>query len=477
MSWFSELTAALHRPSMRIALIVACAMFMQNLDSTIIVTALPAMAHSFATNESRVSEGITAYALAAAVCIPASAWLAERIGTRTLFSGAIGVFTLASMACGLSGSFPAFIGARLVQGGSAAMMSPVGRLIVLRNAEKHELMSTLSTLVWPGLLAPVIGPALGGFITDALSWRWIFYVNVPIGLIAIVLVLAIIPNHKASERTAFDARGFVWLAAAVGCLSYGLDLLGGEHIEAPLALGLLAAAFIAGYGAVRHLESAGRPLVRLDVLRKRSFRVATVSGGGLMRAAISATPYLLPLMLEVVYGLTPLQSGVLLLVYMAANLLMKALTNPIIRRFGLRRVLIVDGAITACGIAACAWISPALPTSLVVIILLFAGASRSMQFTALLFTTFADVTPEERAPASVLLSLTQQIAVAAGVASAALALNFTRIARHTVAFGAFDFRVALTLMAALGALSLIPYASLPKDTGAEVSGHGRAATS
>ncbi len=474
MSWLSELTAALCKPSMRIALIVAGAMFMQNLDSTIIVTALPAMAHSFATNESRVSEGITAYALAAAVCIPASAWLAERIGTRTLFAGAIGLFALASMGCGVAGTFAAFIGARLVQGGSAAMMSPVGRLIVLRSTDKRELMSTISMLVWPGLLAPVIGPALGGFITTALSWRWIFYVNVPIGLLTIVLVLAMIPEHKASERTGFDRRGFLWLAVAVGCLSYGLDLLGGEHIEVGLALGLLAAAFAAGYGAVRHLESTERPLVRLDVLRKRAFRVATVSGGSLTRAAISATPYLLPMMLEVVYGLTPLQSGLLLLIYMAANLLMKTVTNPIIRRFGLPRVLVVNGAITACGIAACAWISPGLPESLVVLILLFAGASRSMQFTALTLTTFAEVTAEERAPASVLLSLTQQIAVAAGVASAALILNFARLARHAAALSAFDFRVALTLMAGIGALGLVAYTSLPHDTGAEVSGHGRA---
>ena len=474
---FRELLAAFARPSMRIALIVACAMFMQNLDSTIIVTALPAMAHSFATNESRVSEGITAYALAAAVCIPASAWLAERVGARTLFAGSIGLFTLASMACGLAGSFTAFITARLIQGGSAAMMSPVGRMIVLRNTDKRELMPTLSTLVWPGLLAPVIGPALGGFITDALSWRWIFYVNAPIGLIAIALVLAVIPNHKASERTAFDGRGFLWLAAAVGCLSYGLDLLGGEHIEVPLAVGLLTAAVAAGYGAVRHLDSTPRPLVRLNVLRNSAFRVATVTGGGLTRAAISATPFLLPMMLEIVYRLTPLQSGVLLLVYMAANLLMKIVTNPIVRRFGLRQVLLVNGALTACGIAACAWISPALPLSLIVLILLFAGASRSMQFTALMFTTFAEVSAEERAPASVLLSLTQQIAMAAGVAGAALILNFTRLARHTTAFSAFDFRVALTLMAAVGALGLIAYARLAPDTGAELSGHRRAALS
>jgi EmrB/QacA subfamily drug resistance transporter len=475
MTWLSEFMAALRRPSMQIALIVASAMFMQNLDSTIIVTALPAMAHSFATNESRVSEGITAYALAAAVCIPASAWLADRIGTRTLFCGAIAIFTLASMACGLAGGFTAFLGARLVQGGSAAMMGPVGRMIVLRNTERRELMATLSMLVWPALLAPVIGPALGGFITDALSWRWIFYVNVPVGALAMGLVLAMIPNHRASERSAFDAGGFVLLAAAVGCLSYALDLLAGQHLQAALAVALLLAAAIAGYAAVRHLESTAQPLVSLAVLRQRAFRVATVSGGGLSRAAISATPFLLPMMLELVYGLSPLQSGLLLLVYMLANLLMKVATNPIIRRFGLRRVLLVNGALTAAGIAACAWISPQLPAALVVLILLFAGASRSMQFTALTFTTFAEISTEERAPASVLSSLTQQIAVAAGVASAALMLNLTRLGQHALVLNALDFRVALTLMAGIAALALIAYRRLPANTGAEVSGHAPAA--
>ena len=454
---------------MQIALIVACANFMQNLDSTIIVTALPAMAHSFATNAARVSEGITAYALAAAVCIPASAWLAERLGTRNLFSGAIVLFTLSSMACGLSGSFAAFIAARLVQGGSAAMMSPVGRLIVLRNTEKHELMQTLSTLVWPSLLAPVIGPVLGGFITDALSWRWIFYVNLPFGIAALALVLSRIPNHKAEEHTAFDSRGFLLLAAAVGCLSYGLDLIAGQQLDVPLALGLFAAAAAAGYAAVRHLDSAAQPLVRLNVLRRREFFVAAISGGGLSRAAISATPFLLPLMLEVAFGYSPLDAGTLLLVYMLANLLMKAATNPIIRRFGLRRVLMVNGAITAAGIAACALLAPGLPMGLTALILMLAGASRSMQFTAMLFTTFAEISDEERSPASVLFSLTQQIAMAVGVAGAALILNFSRLLRHAATLSAFDFRLALVLAGCIGAFAVFAYARLPESTGAEVS--------
>ncbi len=471
MSPLRELRAAIARPAMRIALIVACAQFMQNLDGTIIVTALPAMAQSFAIAASRLSEGITAYALAAAVCIPASGWLADRLGTRNLFCAAIALFTVASMACGLASGFAQFIAWRLLQGGMAAMMSPVGRMIVLRNSEKRELMQTLSMLVWPSLLAPVIGPPLGGFITSAASWRWIFYINLPIGIAAVALALAVVPNHRSEERASFDLAGFLLLAAAVGCLTYGIDVLSARQIEVPTAVGLLLAAAIAGFLAVRHLASVREPVVSLDPLRRRAFLVACFSGGGISRAAISATPFLLPLMLQVGFGLSPLDSGLLLLIYMAANLLMKALANPIVRRFGMRKVLIVNGGLAAAGIAACALISPGLPALLTGAILLFAGASRSMQFSALTYTTFAEIGPEERAPASILSSLAQQIANGIGVALAALLLNFSRLLRHAPRLAPFDFRLALVLMGLFGVLALFSYGGLAAGTGAEVSGH------
>jgi len=465
------LAALLAKRSMLIALIVACAFFMENLDATIIVTAVPRMAETFGVSATRMSLGVTAYVLATAACIPASGWLADRLGARNLFCGAIGLFTLASMACGAAPTFLTFIAARIIQGAAAAMMSPVGRLVVLRTAEKRDLMQALSTLVWPALFAPVIGPPLGGLITSAASWRWIFYVNVPLGLAGMALVLAFIPNQKASERTSFDSRGFGLMATTLACLTYGLDVIGSPEPNFGFGAALLALAAFTGVFAVRHLQSVANPLVRLQAVRARTFFVGCVTGGNISRAAISATPFLLPLMFQMGYGLSPVASGLLLLIYMAANLSMKAITNPVLRRFGMRNVLMVNGAISSMGIAACAVISPDLPRVLTALILILAGASRSMQFTTITFIQFADIAPEERASASVLASLAQQISVGMGVALGALMLNFSRQLRGSLSLSLFDFRAALVLAGALSALAILFYATLAADAGAEITGH------
>jgi EmrB/QacA subfamily drug resistance transporter len=456
------------------ALIVACAFFMENLDGTIIVTALPQMAQSLGVDPARMSLGVTAYMLAVAAGITASGWLADRVGARNLFCGAIGAFTLASMLCGAAPSFPAFIAARILQGAAAAMMSPVGRLVVLRTSEKSDLLRALSTLVWPALFAPVLGPPLGGLITSAASWRWIFYVNLPVGLIGMALVLAYIPNQKGEEKTPFDTAGFLLMAAALGCLTYGLDLIG-QRQAASLATGatLLALAAAAGVLAIRHVRRARHPLIRLDALGHRTFFVSCVSGGTISRAAISATPFLLPLMFQVGYGLSPVQSGLLLLVYMAANLLMKTITNPILTRWGIKAVLVWNGLIASTFIAACALVAPQVPLWLSGTVLALAGASRSMQFTALTMVTFADVKPEQRQPAAVVSALTQQIGMGGGVAVGALLLTLSQRLRGSAVLTVADFQAALVLAGVLSALAVIAYRSLDADAGDEISGHKR----
>ena len=467
--------------SMLISLVVAIAFFMENLDATIIVTALPQMADSFQVDATRMSMGVTAYLMAVAAGVTASGWLADRIGCRNLFCGAVALFTLASMLCGAAPDFPVFIIARVIQGSSAAMMSPVGRLVVLRTSEKKDLMRALSALIWPGLAAPVIGPPLGGLITGIASWRWIFYVNLPIGLVGIALILAFIPNEKRAPSP-FDLVGFLLTAIALSCLTYGLDLLGlrqdsglgtspGSSAALGTGFGLIAAAVLLGWVALRHMRKNPHPLLSLEALRIRSFFVSSVTGGVISRAAISATPFLLPLMFQLAFGLSPLQSGGLLLVYMAANLLTKLVTNQIIRRFGIRTVLIATSLLAGLSIALCACIFPGSYPLLNGLILALAGAGRSVQLTAITMVNFADINPAQRQPASVFSSLTQQIGMGAGVAIGALLLTSSQWLRGAGGLGLEDFRVAFVLAGLLSTLAVFPFLTLARDVGDEISGY------
>jgi EmrB/QacA subfamily drug resistance transporter len=458
---------------MSISLIVAIAFFMENLDATIIVTALPQMAGSFHIDVARMSMGVTAYLLAAAAWITASGWLADRFGTRNLFCAAVALFTLSSMLCGAAPTFPLFIIARVIQGSAAAMMSPVGRLVVLRTSEKKDLMRALSALIWPGLIAPVLGPPLGGFITGVASWRWIFYVNLPIGLIGMALILAFIPNEKRAPST-FDLRGFAITAVALSCLTYGLDLIGlRQGGSLGFGLGLISAAILMGWFALQHMKTNPHPLLSVDALRVRSFFVSSVTGGVISRAAISATPFLLPLMFQLAFGLSPLESGGLLLIYMAANLLMKLFTNGIIKRFGIRPVLVATNLIAGVSIALCACIIPGSNPLLNGIILALAGSGRSLQLTAITMVNFADIGPAQRQSASVFSSLTQQIGMGAGVAVGALLLTSSQSLRGAVGLELVDFRVAFVLAGALSMLAVFPFLSLARNVGDEISGYGR----
>lgn len=455
---------------MLVSLVVAIAFFMETLDATIIVTALPQMASDFRIDTTRMSLGITAYLMAAAACVTASGWLADRIGTRTLFCGAIGLFTLASLICGMAPNFETFIAGRALQGAAAAMMSPVGRLVVLRTSEKKDLMRALSALIWPGLIAPVLGPPLGGWITDAFSWHWIFYVNVPVGLIGMALVMAYVPNEKAPPKP-FDLAGFALTAAGLIALTYAFDLLAlGDGTGLVPGLLLVAISLVLGALSLRHMRRSAAPLVKLDALKVKSFFVSSVTGGIVSRATISATPFLLPLMFQLAFGLSATAAGGWLIVYMAANLGMKTMTNPIITRFGIRSVLVWSSLLAGVAIAACAFIDPRAAPLLTGAILAVAGATRSMQLTSITMVNFADIAPPQRQPASVLSSLTQQIGMGAGVAVGALLLMLSQTGRGGAVLALVDFRVALVAAGLMSALAALSYLGLATDVGDEIAG-------
>ncbi|TPI44540.1 MFS transporter [Mesorhizobium sp. B3-1-6] len=459
------------RQSRRVALIVAVAFFMQLLDSTIISTSLPQMGQSFGVPAVAMSIGITAYMLTMAVFVPLSAWLADRFGARNIFLVAIALFTLASIACGFSRSLTEFVAARIVQGLGSALMTPVGRILVLRNAEKSELLNATALITWPALFAPVVGPVLGGFITTYLSWHWNFFINAPLGLAGLALVARFVPGDRVSEAKPFDWPGFFFTSLGLAVMLYGLERL--AHPEEGLlpTIGSVGIGIVIGGFAVRHLLQARHPLLDLSAFKILTFAISTLAAGTVFRVAINATPFLLPLLFQVGFGLRPVDAGLLVLAYFLGNLGMKTVTTPTLRRFGFRTVMVVNGAIASLAIMACGAISPQTPLALTVALMLVAGLTRSMQFTALNTLAFADIGAPQRSSAATLSSMLQQIAMLFGVAIAAAILNLSQIVRGEAVPDLADFRITFVSIGLLGLAAAMRFLVLPANAGAEVSGH------
>lgn len=457
------------RPS-AVALVVAGAFFMENLDATVIVTALPQMAASFEVRPVDLNIGISAYVLTLAVLIPASGWLADRFGARAVFSAAIAVFTAASVLCGFAGSLPGFVAARILQGVGGAMMVPVGRLAVLRSTSKTELMRAVATITWPGLAAPVLGPPVGGFITTYFTWRWIFFLNVPLGLIAFALALRLVPGARGAERRPFDALGFLLTGLACFGIMFGVELSSGAEAQPGQAAAWLAGGIAAGAVAVRQARRSPHPLLDLWALRLRTYAV-TIFGGSLSRLCIGAIPFLLPLMLQLGFGYDPFSAGLLVLAVFAGNIAMKPLTTPVLRRFGFRQILVWNAVIMAGTTLGCAFLEPGTPLPVTAGLLFASGLSRSMQFTALNTVAFADVPKERMGGANVFFNMVQQMAMGMGVALGAVALRLAELAHASDRPGIPDFHLAFALVSGLGLLGLLDVLRLPHDAGSEVSGH------
>jgi len=456
-----------------VAWLVAGAFFMEMLDSTIITTALPEMARTFGVRAADMSIGMSAYLLALAVFIPISGWVADRYGSRKVFGGALLLFTLASILCGLAQTLPQFTAARVLQGLGGAMMVPVGRLAVLRATPKTELVKAIAIITWPGLAAPVIGPLVGGVITTYLGWHWIFFLNVPLGLIAIVMTLRLV-HGEAGGRRPFDVWGFILTGLGCSVFMYAMDLCGELTVNWPLVAGLLAVALAALLLSVRHLRRVEHPLVDLSPLRYPTFAV-TMYGGSLFRIAIGSAPFLLPLMFQVGFGLTPVQAGSLMLALFAGNLAMKPGTSWVMRTFGFRRVLVVNGLLVALGFAGCAMLGASTPYWLTCGVLFFCGMCRSMQFTALNTLGFADVPRASMTGATTLFSACQQLNAGMGIAFGAIALRVAEWATGLsgAPAGPTEFRLALSAVAALALVAIVDSLRLRADAGAAISGHGR----
>ncbi|MGQ3213365.1 MFS transporter [Shinella sp.] len=463
----------LHRTRI-VPAVVAVAFFMQMLDSTIIATSLPAMAKAFSTDVVTLNVGFTAYLLAMAVFIPPAGWLADRFGAREVFLSAIVLFTLASIACGYSGSLWEFTAARLFQGASAALMTPVGRQLVLRGAPKAELVRAIATITWPALIAPVIGPLIGAWITTHAGWQWNFFINLPLGLLGVVLVAFFVPHAPAEGRRSLDLVGFLLTGSALALTLAGLELSSASTGGAG-ALAILAVGVLMGFVAILHLKRTTHPLLDLAVLKVPTFAFATLSAGTAGRLAVNATPFLLPLLFQVGLGLDAVETGTLILVYFLGNLLMKSVTTPALRLFGFRTVLVVNGLVAALTIGAFAFIDGETPRLLLFALLIACGLSRSMQFTALTTIAFADVTPAQRSAAATISAMLQQLAQLLGVAVAAVVMRLSSYLAPPAADGGMlmDIRAAFLCVAVIGFVSALRFLALPAGAGAEVSGHRR----
>jgi EmrB/QacA subfamily drug resistance transporter len=453
----------------RVALIVAAAWFMQNLDTSIITTSLPQMAHTFRVETVSMNIGITAYVIAGAAFIPLGGWLSDRYGAKPVLASAIAVFGLASIACAASTSLSAFVVARVFQGIAAALMTPVGRIVVLRNAEKGDLLRTTALITWPGLIAPVIGPVLGGALTTWFGWQWNFLLNAPLAVLGTLLVLAYVPNHREPDPKPLDLTGTALIVSALSLAIYGLSQLA-EPSDLITDLVALSAGSALGVAAVWWFRRTSHPLIDLGPLRVRTFATAALHAGTLVRLAISATPFLLPIMLQVAWGLTPLDAGMIVLVYALGNLLMKTVTTPILRKLGFRAVLAGNGAVVVLSIGAFGLLDAHSNIIVVGAVAVIAGAARSLEFTGINTLTFADITPNQQAPASTFFSMMQQVSMALGIAVAAITLTAAHGFAPTPLTQA-DFTVAFGVTAAIALLGTLLMLALPRDAGQAVTGH------
>ena len=459
------------RPARLLPLIVACALFIENMDSTVLSTSLPAIATDLDTDPIALKLALTAYLLAMAVFIPVSGWVADRFGARTTFMTAIGVFLLGSIACAVSGSLEALVASRFLQGMGGAMMVPVGRLVLLRTVPKSELVQALSWLTIPALVGPVVGPPLGGFITTYFHWRWIFLINIPIGLLGIALAKRFIPDIR-EDAPPLDWLGFLLAGLGLALAMFGFSTLGRQLVPIEIAAMTLVLGFAGLAGYVAHARRHATPLLDLKLFRLPTYR-AGVAGGSLFRIGIGASPFLLPLMLQLGFGLSPVQSGLLTFTSAIGAIFMKTIAARVLKRFGFRRVLVLNALVASALLCAIGLFRPDTPHVLILAVLLVSGFFRSLQFTSLNAISYAEVDSRRMGQASSMAGMVQQLSLSLGVAIGGYLLEIVGALHGRPATDVQNFFFAFLGVGLISASSAWMMWRLPRNAGAEMSGRAR----
>jgi EmrB/QacA subfamily drug resistance transporter len=450
-----------------IALIVGCAFFMEGLDSTMIAVSIPAMAKSLGQSPLRLNLVIATYLLSLAVFIPVSGWIADRLGARVVFCSAIAIFSTGSALCCLAPNLPVLLAMRVIQGFGGAMMTPVGRLILLRSFPRSDLVSAMNWMTIPAMIGPTAGPIVGGFVTSWFSWRAIFILNLPIGVLGLVLALRLFENFRAPAPVRFDLRGFIICGAGLALLEVAIENLGRPIIPGALGAAFFPAALVilATYGW--HARRCQDPVLDLDLLRIRTFRIGTVTGG-FCRIGLDAAPFLLPLLFQVGFGLTPIQSGLLTFSSSVGAMAVRTLASPLLRIFGFRRLLAGTACLAAAVTAACGLLHADTPVWLTVALVMLSGCVRSVQYLALNTVSYADMPGTLLSKATGVAGVAQQVARGFGVAvAAALLAVIAGPAKITIT----DFRLAFFLLGLIPLVAALGFLRLTPDDGATVSGH------
>jgi EmrB/QacA subfamily drug resistance transporter len=452
--------------------LVAVAFFMESLDTTILNTALPSMAVALNVAPLSMKSVLTSYTLSLAVFIPVSGWVADRFGTRVVFSSAIGIFTLGSLLCGLSSNLHVLVACRILQGCGGAMMVPVGRLTIVHAFAKSELVRAMSFVSIPGLVGPMLGPLAGGLIVAFFPWRTIFFVNLPIGLLGLFLVYRHLPDYRAAKTAKLDWVGLLLFGSGVALLSYVLEIFGEHTLSLPVTCFLVAVAagLLLGYGG--HAARAVHPLLRLGLFRIRTLRVA-VTGSFVTRLGIGGMPFLLPLLYQVGLGYSPIESGLLILPQSVAAISLKVTMPKILTQFGYRRVLLANTVMLGLLIGAFATIGLHTPPILICMQAAAFGFLSSLQYTSMNTLAYADVTEDDASMASTIASTMQQMSMSFGVATASLitAVFIPDRARSNPLQLIHGIHLAFLLLAGLTTLSAAVFFGLRTEDGDSVSQH------
>ncbi len=452
-----------------IPLILAVALFMEMMDATIIATSLAVIAEDIGTEPVALKLALTSYLVALAIFIPLSGWLSDRFGARNVFRLAIGVFIIGSIASAFSNSLPAFVLARFVQGMGGSMMTPVGRLLLLRSTPRKELVSAMAWLTVPALLGPMMGPPLGGFITTYFSWQWIFFINIPIGLLGIILASKYLPRMNIRSKTRLDFKGFVLAGLSFSGIVFGLSVVSLPALPPVFGAAILVVGLGSGWAYLRHAKQVQNPLLDPRIFRHPAYRTS-ILGSSIFRLGIGAAPFLIPLTLQIGYGLSPLQSGLITFASAAGAILMKFFASWVYKKFGFKNVLAGGVIVSSAMIALSGFISPLSQVGLLMLVLFIGGFTRSTFFTGANAFGYSDISNEEAGQATAVAAVSQQVSFALGVALAGSLLEISTFVRGAE-LELVDFRFALVVVGAVAAVAAIPFLRLSARAGANVSGY------